>query len=683
MAEIFTNLKDEILDNFDELIESPYGQQAFSNIKSEVERLVISSHLISRFSEDGPASFYDIPACKLFGLFYFLHVLYPEDEDVETTLNRLPCLKEVLEFVYDLSVVEENDQEDLRDKYIDQLHAFCRVSTTPNSGGWSEVVYQINHYADFQNQVGCTTLLGFNLLKSLGGYYPIFNGPHWTNDNKSLNGYTWTYERGIGRDLLLKLKDYGLEEDVDKALRQYIKEGLEKELTELDTAIKEFEVAFPRVSKKPGLKLTDYEDFKKRLTLDVSFRVLLEDIVLEDPDNNDYEHELGNIYIRIGYHYSVFVLPSERKTWFNAVAESTPNSRFCLGEDEYFHPHADISGRICLGDGLEPLTKCIESKDFVSAMDVLEAIMRNYNPSSPYKPLRRWSFEEDEDSIFCCSCGDEVSENDSYYVEGTGTACMNCVVWCEREDISVLEEDAVYSEYYDSHLTEYNAVRNQWIGSYVLRPDWDDEVVNAYATAQGDYEAFPKEEVVPLYDRDIYRLKNLQTAGLKKNIHFVWKDADDLFEISDSGFYSFFVTSSRTQENSTIHKEEAEVLLYRDKNGELEADVVCPRLFTPDEFKKWNKRNMVGFKMRQKELCRLEEVLDAEAKHEMVGELLEDYVMVDDILWVSFPKKDAKYIQKHVFTDMEIELESAAVDLLNVSGEQEIQHIPVGSTSGN
>ena len=95
--------------------------------------------------------------------------------------------------------------------------------------------------------------------------------------------------------------------------------------------------------------------------------------------------------------------------------------------EEYFHPH--VSGeRLCAGDGGTALSAALVRGDMYSVFEIVEAILGEYNPDSPYKALEEW----EGGGIECASCGCEMGDDDKYYCERCNSdVCESCSFYCE------------------------------------------------------------------------------------------------------------------------------------------------------------------------------------------------------------------------------------------------------------
>ena len=114
------------------------------------------------------------------------------------------------------------------------------------------------------------------------------------------------------------------------------------------------------------------------------------DIILEDRHEN--KHNLGPF--RISYKVKDAYLKVK------AIAIN-PNLH---QRTEYFHPHIEKNGKICLGDSIPTLNNAHKKSDIYSIFIILRNVLSNYNVASPYSQLETWN------GIPCNHCGKSTKE---------------------------------------------------------------------------------------------------------------------------------------------------------------------------------------------------------------------------------------------------------------------------------
>lgn len=133
----------------------------------------------------------------------------------------------------------------------------------------------------------------------------------------------------------------------------------------------------------------------------VCFGRLITNVVLQDERGNDVA--LGDFHIEIR-------LEPNREWTAHAIAAG--NNQMDQTR-RYFHPHVMDQG-VCTGSGGAAIRRAIVCGHFCLAIDVLESIMRNYNPDSPYKHLKDWFGPP------CTGCGCRDQQLDR---------CRHCNQW--------------------------------------------------------------------------------------------------------------------------------------------------------------------------------------------------------------------------------------------------------------
>lgn len=90
----------------------------------------------------------------------------------------------------------------------------------------------------------------------------------------------------------------------------------------------------------------------------------------------------------------------------------------------YHHPHLrESSSALCMGDFSAAIGNTLRSGHLDAAADLIEGILKTYNPQSPYENLERWL-----DIEYCVSCGEAGHASTMFKVNGE-SACPGCVVF--------------------------------------------------------------------------------------------------------------------------------------------------------------------------------------------------------------------------------------------------------------
>jgi len=110
----------------------------------------------------------------------------------------------------------------------------------------------------------------------------------------------------------------------------------------------------------------------------------------------------------------------------------------------YQHPHVNSSGSICWNEHEATARAFHASGDFLPLRDLIENLLRTYNPASPYITLHHWANGLGER---CCDCDEYYDPDDlSYSNQREGSLCSDCRRHCDECD------DYVSEDSYDSHL---------------------------------------------------------------------------------------------------------------------------------------------------------------------------------------------------------------------------------------
>jgi hypothetical protein len=106
---------------------------------------------------------------------------------------------------------------------------------------------------------------------------------------------------------------------------------------------------------------------------------------------------------------------------FDIVAlEPNPAS----GREDVVHPHVQ-GNDLCAGDAMGPVQRALEQGRIVEAFLLIQSVLNNYNPSSPYVSLEQWS------GTTCSDCGRRVDDEDRYSCESCDSdMCEHCAGSC-------------------------------------------------------------------------------------------------------------------------------------------------------------------------------------------------------------------------------------------------------------
>jgi len=96
------------------------------------------------------------------------------------------------------------------------------------------------------------------------------------------------------------------------------------------------------------------------------------------------------------------------------------------GREDVFHPH--VQGHdLCAGDAAGPVQRALEQGRIVEAFLMIQSVLNNYNPGSPYVRLDQWS------GVPCSDCGRRVDDEDRYTCESCDSdLCDHCSSSCSR-----------------------------------------------------------------------------------------------------------------------------------------------------------------------------------------------------------------------------------------------------------
>ena len=113
--------------------------------------------------------------------------------------------------------------------------------------------------------------------------------------------------------------------------------------------------------------------------------------------------------------------------------ETTPISPVYECFEEYWHPHIDTDGLICLGDnGGDAIDRAMEELRLADVAEMVDCILNTYNCESPYKDIEYWKYSyfncrdcdvetRTDDAIDCIDCGRSFCPE---------CVCKNCAQLC-------------------------------------------------------------------------------------------------------------------------------------------------------------------------------------------------------------------------------------------------------------
>jgi hypothetical protein len=92
---------------------------------------------------------------------------------------------------------------------------------------------------------------------------------------------------------------------------------------------------------------------------------------------------------------------------------------------DVIHPHVR-DNQLCAGDATGPIAQALKDGRFCDAFLTVNAVLHEYNSSSPYVSLDDWH------GIACADCGNVTGEDDRYYCDGCGRDyCEDCYSTCD------------------------------------------------------------------------------------------------------------------------------------------------------------------------------------------------------------------------------------------------------------
>ena len=95
-------------------------------------------------------------------------------------------------------------------------------------------------------------------------------------------------------------------------------------------------------------------------------------------------------------------------------------------DENVTHPHVSHDV-LCEGDGYVPIRRAVEEGRIFDFFSLIDNILQNYNPDSPYVALDEWEGNS------CYDCGNTLSYDESYYCERCDQYfCSHCSSYCQK-----------------------------------------------------------------------------------------------------------------------------------------------------------------------------------------------------------------------------------------------------------
>jgi hypothetical protein len=198
----------------------------------------------------------------------------------------------------------------------------------------------------------------------------------------------YVFLREGGAELRLAL------EEVEELIRLSESLSISQVLEDLDALEKEFE---------------DVEFFLKTPMLDEYFlvQVVTPPVLLKGVN-------LGKFVVSMDSNLAVEA--------FSAAPQYSNDSN----HSDYFHPHVDPDGGVCLGNAYKSFRFALFSGRLFDCFDIVYRVLSNYNHESVYVPIETWD-EDYEEIVECSSCGAPSSDT----CQSCGLeVCSCCHGWC-------------------------------------------------------------------------------------------------------------------------------------------------------------------------------------------------------------------------------------------------------------
>jgi hypothetical protein len=141
----------------------------------------------------------------------------------------------------------------------------------------------------------------------------------------------------------------------------------------------------------------------------------------------DEEYELGRFRIEV-------MLREEELPQISAVALE-PNP--AIGKNHITHPHVNEQA-VCLGNAIGPIALACKQGRVRDVVDLIAAVLRNYNPESPYISLEDWKAQP------CSDCDSDVTDSSCYACERS--LCADCYNSCYHCGVSMCSRHFYHCE---------------------------------------------------------------------------------------------------------------------------------------------------------------------------------------------------------------------------------------------
>lgn len=119
----------------------------------------------------------------------------------------------------------------------------------------------------------------------------------------------------------------------------------------------------------------------------------------------------------------------------------------CRVYNDRCHPHVNVNGVPCWGEGRLMGPRALANGRLVEGIDMLNTVLSEYNPDSPYVKLERFSRAGD----YCPFCEEEMDEGSGSTCEACGIAvCEQCYNSCSCCDCTFCPD---HSDLEDCHVS--------------------------------------------------------------------------------------------------------------------------------------------------------------------------------------------------------------------------------------
>lgn len=135
------------------------------------------------------------------------------------------------------------------------------------------------------------------------------------------------------------------------------------------------------------------------------------------------------------------------------------------GDTSYIHPHMR-DGHLCFGDGQTAAVNAMKRADILGFIDVVTAIIYNYNSRSPHMGIGNWEPRRAEqlrqqragtehNEHNCAECGEEIEADDYFHCDAPECDLPmheGCAHRSEMDDQWYCSRHSQWSEYLDDHF---------------------------------------------------------------------------------------------------------------------------------------------------------------------------------------------------------------------------------------